>query len=166
MTKISVRNASPGDEETIVRFHRALYITHRDQVIDQRLLPLIDYQNFDNVLAQDVHSLLANSEKFVFVAELDEEKIGYITGHVEHEPRRVLQRRGVIGDWFVVPEARQHGVGKRLLSHLEDNFVRHGCEAIESATWAFNESGKRAHDALGFDEIQITYRKKLGENIG
>ena len=163
MATISIRSASRQDEETILRFHRNLYIDHRDLVVEKRILPLIQYEDFDIVLAQDVHTLLTDAEKFAWIGELDAVPVGYITGHIECEKRRLLKRRGVIEDWYVAPEARGLSVGKMLLEHLESNFAARGCEALESATWTFNDGARRAHDALGFDEIQVTYRKRIGQ---
>lgn len=77
------------------------------------------------------------------------------------EPRRVLPRRGVVEDWYVLPESRDSGVGAVLLRELEERFAAAGCELIESATWSGNEGARRAHDALGFREIRVMYRKRI-----
>ena len=87
--------------------------------------------------------------------------IGYITGHVEHDPRRVLQRKGVVEDWFVLPEDRKGGVGKLLMGALEQRFRDRGCTVMESMTWPFNDLARKSHEALDFREIEIRYRKRL-----
>jgi ribosomal protein S18 acetylase RimI-like enzyme len=87
--------------------------------------------------------------------------LGYITGRVTVEPRRVLPRRGVVEDWYVAPDSRGAGVGSSLLHELEARFAAAGCEVIESATWSSNEGARRAHDALGFREIRVMYRKRI-----
>jgi len=48
-----------------------------------------------------------------------------------------------------------------LLLKIEERFAAAGCEVIESATWSGNEGARRAHDALGFREIRVMYRKRL-----
>ena len=60
-----------------------------------------------------------------------------------------------------MPESRGSGAGALLLRELEKRFIAAGCEVIESATWAGNEGARRAHDALGFREIRVMYRKPL-----
>jgi GNAT superfamily N-acetyltransferase len=70
---------------------------------------------------------------------------------------------GVVGDWYVDEAARGHGVGAALLAELERRFADAGCEVMESATWSFNRGARAAHLALGFDEVQVTYRKRLGK---
>ena len=87
--------------------------------------------------------------------------VGYITGRVTVEARRLLPRRGVVEDWYVVPASRGSGAGALLLLEIEGRFAAAGCEVIESATWSGNEGARRAHGALGFREIQVMYRKRI-----
>ncbi len=156
-----LRRAGPRDRSVVLGFHRALYQTHRDRVLPDGMLPLVGYRDFDAVLREDVEAMLANPEVAVLVAERDGSPLGYITGHVEHDPRRLARRRGIVGDWYVDEAARGTGVGKQLLATLEAIFRDAGCDAMESATWTFNEGARAAHLALGFREVQVTYRKPL-----
>jgi predicted GNAT family acetyltransferase len=73
----------------------------------------------------------------------------------------VLPRKGVVEDWYVAPESRGSGAGALLLRKLEERFVAAGCQMIESATWSGNKGARRAHDALGFQEIRVIYRKRI-----
>jgi len=72
-----------------------------------------------------------------------------------------LPRRGVVEDWYVEESFRGSGVGKQLLAELERRFGAAGCEVVESATWSANTNARRAHEALGFHEIRVIYRKLL-----
>jgi GNAT superfamily N-acetyltransferase len=67
----------------------------------------------------------------------------------------------VIEDWYVLPAERGNGVGKLLLETLIERFRLAGCQVVESGTWAFNEGARKAHLALGFNEIEIKFRKRL-----
>lgn len=158
---VAVRRAGPRDRTAVLGFHRALYQTHRDRVLPEGMLPLVGYRDFDTVLREDVEAMLANPEVAVLLAERDGVPIGYVTGHVDHDPRRLTRRRGIVGDWYVDESARGLGVGKQLIDLLTAIFREAGCDAMESATWAFNDGARRAHLALGFREVQITYRKPL-----
>lgn len=159
---VAVRRAARSDRATVLAFHRSLYRTHRDSILPEGMLPLVDFRNFDAVLREDVDAMLGDGETAVLVASLDGKDVGYVTGHVEVDERRVARRRGVVGDWFVAPEVRGHGVGRALVDALERIFRESGCTAMESATWAFNDGARRAHLELGFREVQIVYRKTLG----
>jgi|GEM_PF-1156486 len=158
---IRVREARESDHEVLMGFHRSLYQSHRNQVVTQEDLPLIEYRDYDRILSEDLKALLHEQNSHVLIAESGGTPVGYITGRVTVEPGRVLPRRGVVEDWLVVPESRGTGLGTLLLRELERRFVDAGCELIESATWAGNEGARRAHDALGFREIRVMYRKRL-----
>lgn len=119
------------------------------------------YRDFTEVLREDVAAMLQDSSCLLLLAERDDEPLGYITGRVEDTPRRVLERKGVLQDWYVLEGARRHGVGRALFDELVAHFEREGCELIESATWPFNPVARAAHEGLGFDEVEIRYRKRL-----
>jgi ribosomal protein S18 acetylase RimI-like enzyme len=159
--RIRVREADVSDRETLMTFHRSLYVDHRDQVVPKDELPLIEYRDYEHILHNDLRALLADRDSHVLIAEDQGVAVGYITGRVTVEPERVLPRRGVVEDWYVVPAARGVGVGARLLRSLEDRFREAGCDIVESATWAANLSARRIHDELGFREIRVIYRKRL-----
>jgi ribosomal protein S18 acetylase RimI-like enzyme len=163
-SKIRIREADRTDRDLLVGFHRSLYQQHRDRVVPACDLPLIDYHEYDRVLRDDVGALLSDPSCFVLIAEAGELPIGYVTGRVTVESQRVLPRRGVVEDWYVVPESRGTGVGKLLLCELEKRFVDRGCQVIESATWAGNAGTRKVHEALGFHEIRVIYRKRLSSS--
>lgn len=158
---IRVREARSSDRDLLLGFHQSLYQRHRDQVVPERDLPLIEYENYERVLRDDITASLSSDSTHVLIAEVRGVPIGYITGRVDVEPGRVLPRRGIVEDWYVVPESRGSGVGALLLKELEQRFIDEGCQLIESGTWSGNEGARRAHDALGFHEIRVIYRKRL-----
>lgn len=156
-----VRAARETDRDVLLRFHRGLYQDHRDRVVAPEDLPLVEYRDYDRVLRDDLDTLMREPTAHVLVAELDGLAIGYITGRVAVESERVLPRRGVVEDWYVDENARGQRVGRRLLEALERRFLEAGCQVIESATWSGNVGARRVHEALGFREIRLIYRKRL-----
>lgn len=158
---INVRDARDTDRAALLRFHQSLYWEHRDRVVAREDLPLIAYQDYERILADDLRALMSDRDAHVLIAEADGKPIGYITGRKRVESGRVLPRRGIIEDWYVEESARGSGVGKRLLDELERRFVDGGCQVIESATWSGNEAARRVHDAMGFREIRVIYRKRV-----
>ena len=161
VSTIEVREADDSDRDVLMGFHQSLYQDHRDEVVAKNDLPLIEYRDYERILRDDLDALLRGRSSHVLVAESQGVAVGYITGRVTMEPRRVLPRRGVVEDWYVMPASRASGVGAVLLRELEERFAAAGCELIESATWSGNEGARRAHDALGFREIRVMYRKRL-----
>jgi GNAT superfamily N-acetyltransferase len=156
-----VRRAGPKDRAVVLAFHLALYRTHRDSVMPKGVKPLVDYRDLEVVLRDDVNAMLSDRETTVLLAIVDGAAVGYVTGHIEVDERRVARRRGIMGDWYVEESARGTGIGKALVTRLEEVFRADGCDTMESATWAFNKGARKAHAALGFHEVQIVYRKVL-----
>ncbi len=159
---VTVRQACLGDREELIALHRALYIEHRSQVMPPELEPLYAYRRFEEVLAEDVGAMLRNPATALLVAEDEEGRaVGYVSGYVRHDPRRLLSRKGVLGDWYVRPPHRGAGVGRQLVDALFAIFEGAGCSVVETSTWPFNTATRRAMEHLGFREIQIVYRKEL-----
>ncbi len=128
---------------------------------------LYAYREFESVLADDVDAMLRNPATAILVAEEvvdageSADLLGYVTGYVENDARRVLSRKGIVGDWYVQEELRGTGVGRRLLDALMAVFREAGCNVAEIATWPFNAGTRRVIEELGFDEIQVVYRREL-----
>jgi GNAT superfamily N-acetyltransferase len=159
--EVTVRRATRKDKAAILSFHHALYVEFRDQIAAPDVIPLFAYKDMQATLRDDVEGLLTARSAAVFLAEQDERALGYISGHIEFDARRVLCRRGVVEDWFVAAEARGRGVGPLLLDTLLAWFRADGCEVVESGTWAFNEKARKAHAKAGFQEIEIKLRRRL-----
>jgi GNAT superfamily N-acetyltransferase len=156
-----LRRATRKDYATVLAFHRELYVRFRDQIAEPELVALFAYKDMDATLRDDVDGLLLGRGTRVLLAERDAKPVGYVSGHVEVDARRVLSRRGIVEDWFVLAEERGRGVGSQLLGALTQWFRDEGCQMVESGTWAFNAGARRAHEKAGFREIEIKFRKRL-----
>ena len=65
--------------------------------------------------------------------------------------------------WYVDPDMRRTGLGRRLVRAAESWAVSHGYREIASDTELENTISLKAHLALGYDEVerQICFRKQL-----
>jgi aminoglycoside 6'-N-acetyltransferase I len=65
--------------------------------------------------------------------------------------------------WFVVPQARRHGVGRALIAAADAWGRSQGCRELASDAESDNEIGAAAHGALGFSEVGLVrcFRKDL-----
>lgn len=70
---------------------------------------------------------------------------------------------GYIEGWFVAEELRHRGIGRRLLDAAEDWARQQGCREMASDALIDNTSSQRAHEALGYREVDrcVHYRKAL-----
>lgn len=158
---VTIRIATRSDQALVLRFHRELYIRHRSDLARPDIVPLLAYRDTEGTLRDDVDGLLAGRGARVLIAEREAKPVGYITGHVESDPRRVLSRRGVVEDWFVMKSERGQGTGRLLMESLVESFRMEGCDVVESGTWAFNEHARRAHAKAGFIEVEVKFRMRL-----
>lgn len=67
--------------------------------------------------------------------------------------------------WYVDPDARRAGLGRRLIQAAEAWAINQGYCEIASDTELDNTIGLQAHLALGYEEVerQICFRKRLRE---
>jgi aminoglycoside 6'-N-acetyltransferase I len=72
-------------------------------------------------------------------------------------------RVGFLEGWFVVPNARRQGVGRALLVAAEEWARAQGCTEFASDTLVDNDVSTAAHQALGFEEVEIIrcFKKNL-----
>ena len=67
--------------------------------------------------------------------------------------------------WYVVPDARGRGVGRSLVSAAEAWGREQGCKEFASDAQPDNAVSRRAHVALGFEEVGmvVCFRKDLDD---
>lgn len=70
--------------------------------------------------------------------------------------------------WFVETAHRRSGVGRRLVTAVEDWARAQGCTELASDTEIHNHLSESAHAALGFTEVEriICFRKELSAAPG
>jgi aminoglycoside 6'-N-acetyltransferase I len=70
---------------------------------------------------------------------------------------------GYVEGWYVAETHRHRGIGKKLLSAVEDWARSQGCVEMASDTQHDNDLSLRVHQALGFQVVErsILFRKPL-----
>jgi aminoglycoside 6'-N-acetyltransferase I len=76
------------------------------------------------------------------------------------DPRRPV---GYLEGWYVAEAWRGQGAGRALVEAAEAWARAQGCVEMASDTWIDNELSQRAHEALGYEEVDrcVNYRKRL-----
>lgn len=97
-----------------------------------------------------------------------EEAPGRLLGFAELSIRPMAEgcttdRIGYLEGWYVVPEAREQGVGRALVEAAEEWARGQGCTEFASDAEADNQRSAAAHRALGFTEVGLIrcFRKDL-----
>lgn len=160
---VHICQATPHDLGRLLPLHRALYLSYRQATLSDDSLVVTHYRDFESVLEGDLRSLLSRDDAVVLWADLAGEAIGYISGTITNDERRLLPRRGFVEDWFVSEGQRVQGLGRKLMEELCEVLEGRGCQVLESSTWVENALARRAHAALGFTESRVRFRRLLGE---
>lgn len=141
-------------------------LTHHD--VDEWLrlrMALWPHHDPDELRSEAGDILLRLESDPVFVAERDR---GGLCGMVEVSirPRAEKCRTenvGYLEGWYVDPDMRRSGVGRRLVEEAENWARGKGCLEMASDTTPRYPDSPAAHKALGYEEVQrkIHFRKEL-----
>ena len=146
---MSVRQIQSGDESEWLRMRIALWPRHSAEK-----------------LHSEMQSMLSNPQcEAVFVAERPD---GSLCGFAEVSlkegtPGCSTSPVGYLEGWYVDPDQRQQGVGRRLVAAGEAWARERGCEEMASDAYSGNTVSRLAHAALGFEEVEVLahFRKSL-----
>ncbi|CAN5829101.1 GNAT family N-acetyltransferase [soil metagenome] len=110
----------------------------------------------EKIMRRFLADLTSSSHSFLFVAILDEETIGFISGDLrEGSPAFHPKTWASVDDVYVAPEYRSLGVGRALLSNVEAWSREKGANGISLQVAAANERARNFYDRLGFREVSI-----------
>ena len=130
---------------------------------------------------EDAAELAAEAQKFarngkalgLATVLVSEGANGSLTGFVEIGLRDYVDGCNsspvpFIEGWYVVPEARRNGVGRTLIAAAESWSIGRGYTELASDALLDNSVSERAHNALGFKEVEraIRFRKDLSGSSG
>jgi aminoglycoside 6'-N-acetyltransferase I len=112
----------------------------------------------------EVAEILQADHLTSFVAEQD----GNLVGFVEASLRSYAEGCdsspvGYLEGWYVAPQYRLKGVGRRLVQAAEDWARAQGCTEMASDSELANTQSHQAHARLGYQEVEriVCFRKAL-----
>lgn len=109
-----------------------------------------------NIMRRFLADLTSSSHSFLFVAVLEAETIGFISGELrEGSPTFQPNTWASVDDVYVVPEYRSLGVGKALLENVKSWAREKNASGISLQVAATNERGRRFYEKLGFREVSV-----------
>ncbi len=135
---MTIRMIEPGEHPEWLRMRRALWPDCSDSM---HTLEMQEYKN-------------CPATRAVLVVEVGGNRLG---GFIELSIRDRVDgctsdRVAYVEAWYVDPDYRGRGVGRRLMQQAENWTVDRGVTELASDAEIDNEGGIRAHEALGFKE--------------
>ena len=161
---IKIRTLQKNDEKQL--FDLAIHFfkdNQKGEIVSKRLLRLIKYKNYDKHLEEDVKKYMKinKEEAMIFVAVDNGKLIGYIYGRIVKKPKMLLDKFGIIEDWFVEEKYRNKRIGELLWNKLILWFKNKKCNCLELDVYTTNERAIRIYHKMGFIDKSIVMIKKL-----
>jgi len=117
---------------------------------------------------EEIAQFFAGQAREPLAVLLAEDGGGHPVGFAELSIRACAEgcrsnRVAYLEGWFVMPQARRHGVGRALIAAAEAWGRSQGCREFASDAEPDNEIGTAVHGALGFSEVGLVrcFRKDL-----
>jgi predicted acetyltransferase len=140
--------------EKLVAYHRAL-----DSAMPQAA------SDGGERYAHRVENFLGDAHTRTYVAEVDGNIVGYVTGMIlDMRPEMFVEEvSGMIGDIFVVESHRKQEVGKALVQAMEGFFSSRGIRYYEWFVATANEDGRAFWRSLGGRDVVTRMRAEIIE---
>lgn len=158
-----IRKATIQDKEQIVKLMNEFNDYYYDEgIFSREFKPLWEYKDKFATFEEAAEEWLSQPQFIMFVAEENDQLIGYICGQIKDRKPRVLDKEGYINDWFVSKNWRGRGVGKQLYQPLLDEFRAAKCNRLGLLTNIHNKNTIAFYHTLGFIDDSINMVKKIG----
>ncbi|MBN3802219.1 GNAT family acetyltransferase [Paraburkholderia sp. Ac-20336] len=144
-TTLSIRCFDTSDTEAVVALWQEAFPEYRDVTRPQRN-PYLSIEN-----------KLATQPELFFVAVLDARIVGTVMGGYDGH-------RGWLYSLAVDASLRRHGIGTRLVAHVESALTKLGCPKLNLQVLSAKAEVRAFYDALGYRaDAVISLGKRLGK---
>jgi len=119
-------------------------------------------KNISELFKEHTKRVLRDKDQLVLLATMKNKIIGYVTARItQRPPIYEIDRIGVIGDTFVLPEFRNQGVFTQLIEQVIDWMRKKRIKYVEHPVAARNKIGLQAYKNRGFEEYLTFVRRKI-----
>ncbi|RAS37998.1 GNAT family acetyltransferase [Paraburkholderia bryophila] len=142
---LSIRRFDARDTDVVVALWQEAFPEYRDVTRPQRNPHL------------SIANKLATQPELFFVATLDERIVGTVMGGYDGH-------RGWLYSLAVDESVRRHGIGTRLVAHVEQVLTGLGCPKLNLQVLSAKTEIREFYEALGYRaDAVISLGKRLGE---
>ncbi|WP_025601279.1 GNAT family acetyltransferase [Burkholderia sp. WSM2230] len=145
LAALSIRRFDARDTHAVIALWQQAFPEYRDATKPQRNPHL------------SIANKLATQPELFFVAVLDERVVGTVMGGYDGH-------RGWLYSLAVDESLRRHGIGSRLVAHVEEALTVRGCPKLNLQVLSAKSEVRAFYESLGYraDEV-VSLGKRLGE---
>lgn len=159
MSPLNIRAANQNDLESLNDLMFRLHDEHH------HLSPQFFKTAAEIEQEKSIARYLDNPECLVFVACLDKQVVGFVTGHFCELVSTVSKpvQMGSVDELYVLKNCRNQGIAEGLCERIETTFKQYGVEEMFVEVWDVNRSAHGLYQKLGFVSHINWLRKSLQE---
>lgn len=119
-------------------------------------------ENISGLWKEHVKNILQDESQIVCCAVVGGKIAGYMTAEIRNRaPVYKIERVGLIGDAYVLPEHRRKRIFTRLLEKVLDWMREKEVEYVEHPVASRNKVGLKVWRRSGFEDSLVFMRKKI-----
>ncbi|MGC9050217.1 N-acetyltransferase family protein [Pyrobaculum sp.] len=108
-----------------------------------------------------LENALNNPSSVLVVAVEGSKVVGLLKGDVEDRIFYYPKYAGIIKDFYILPEYRRKGIGKRLMMEGVEQLRKRGAEVIMASFPALNEIAINFYKKMGFRPVEYLFAKEV-----
>lgn len=118
-----------------------------------------------DILAQYISSdMVAVARSRQASVSADPGLLGFVMFHLESGLYDQRVDRGIVENLFVVPRAREGGIGSALMEYAESTLADRGAEVIALSVMAANRTGREFYEERGYEPHRFVYERDLSDD--
>jgi len=147
---MSIRPLQNSDKEQMLKLMKEFWIDYnRGREISDGLTKFEELKNPLDTMKTEFEEYLS---WIGFVAEENNEIIGFAIGRIKEKDHKVIDREGYLEEFFVKEPMRGKGIGTKLFDRIVEEFKIKGCKSIGTDAYATNTKALDYYKKLGFNE--------------
>ena len=119
-------------------------------------------ENISELWIKYMESVLQDENQVVYSALVNNRIVGYMTAYIKNRPPVYeIEKVGLIGDAYVLPNYRRQGIFTKLLEKIIEWMKEKEVDYVEHPVASKNELGLITWRKKGFEDFMIFMRKKI-----